>query len=422
MAKIDRALMRIFGIDAPASAGGVGVFGSLANGSVQYSKQPPLISSLSQYNDGWSAGVVGDNAFAIEDFNALCYLFSYQLSYLLQAGIAEWDFQTTYYIGSLASDGVGNFYVSLTDTNTNNALTDTTNWRLVSDLLSPQDAQNYRINTSVGSNAFSITVRNMDTNSPMRFSFSEKSGSNCIFSSVYQNTMQLTVSSGSTLGQVSGVSEPLYYYVIKASSTSIELAVSTTLFGQTGIVTTVAEGGAGGADDRYTMYSATARSNVPFRLIGKSYSTQATAGTWATNVSAIQILPVPLDVIIQSRQTTFTGGGALNQYNDFLDITLAPGKYLISASSSFDLGTMTSPTSVVLAVSTTSGNSVTGALDGVSIFSAAPPTSAHISAVIIPPYQVEVSSTTTFYLKIRMNASTGAAQVAAAIQAERLDM
>ncbi len=62
--------------------------------------------------------------------NALCFLFARQLAYIFQAGVAEWNTSTVYYIGSLASDGLGVLYVSLTDTNTGNALTDSTKWKL----------------------------------------------------------------------------------------------------------------------------------------------------------------------------------------------------------------------------------------------------------------------------------------------------
>ena len=54
-------------------------------------------------------------------------LYGYQLAYLMQEGVPEWNADTTYYIGSIVNDGLGNCYRSLTDSNLNNALTDTTN-------------------------------------------------------------------------------------------------------------------------------------------------------------------------------------------------------------------------------------------------------------------------------------------------------
>jgi hypothetical protein len=108
-------------------------FGSLAAGSpTTYSGStitPAIIQTLSNYLSGWLSAVVGANSPAIEDMNALCYLFAYQLSYLMQLGVSEWDSGTTYYIGSVVQDGAGNLFVSLTNANLNNALTSAANWR-----------------------------------------------------------------------------------------------------------------------------------------------------------------------------------------------------------------------------------------------------------------------------------------------------
>lgn len=106
-------------------------FGSLAAGSPVYvtpdAAAIPIIQALSNYLEGWFGGVVGSNLPAIEDMNAMFYLFAYQLAYNFQAGIAEWDAGTTYYQNSLVTSG-SDIYRSLTDTNLNNPVTDATNW------------------------------------------------------------------------------------------------------------------------------------------------------------------------------------------------------------------------------------------------------------------------------------------------------
>ena len=100
----------------------------------------------------------------------------------------------------------------------------------------------------------------------------------------------LTVSSGSTLGTGNGVLGRLAVLAIDNAGT-VELAVVNAAGGvnldESGVITTVAEGGAGGADSVSTVYSQTARSNVPYRLIGFLESTQAAAGTWATAPSLV---------------------------------------------------------------------------------------------------------------------------------------
>lgn len=137
MAKISRKTQKIFGSNAGALE--LGVFGSLAAGSVAYSNDPATIQSLSKYLSGWASAVLGANSPALEDLNSLCYLFAYQLAYIMQAGIAEWDSGTTYYIGSLVNSG-GLIYSSLTNDNLNNAVTSSSNWVLLN---SPQKINSF---------------------------------------------------------------------------------------------------------------------------------------------------------------------------------------------------------------------------------------------------------------------------------------
>jgi len=130
MAKIVRKFMKIFGSTAGPQQ--LGVFGSLAAGSPAYSTDPETIQSLANYEEGWYGAVLGNNSPAIQDMNALQYLFAYQLAYLSQTGIPEWNAATTYYIGSLATGvGTGIIYMSRTNANLNNAVSDNTNWKIV---------------------------------------------------------------------------------------------------------------------------------------------------------------------------------------------------------------------------------------------------------------------------------------------------
>lgn len=126
MAKIVRKTQKIFGSSAGVNQ--IAQFGSLAAASPTFSTDPAVIQALSQYVSGWFAAIIGNSNPAIEDMNALFYLFAYQLAYLMQEGVPEWDSATTYYTGSLASDGSGTLYVSLVDNNTNHALGDSTKW------------------------------------------------------------------------------------------------------------------------------------------------------------------------------------------------------------------------------------------------------------------------------------------------------
>lgn len=130
MAKIVRKLQKLFGSTAGPTQ--IGVFGSFASGSPAYTTDPVTIQSLSEYAAGWFAAVEGDNSPAIEDWNALFFLAFYQLSYLFQEGVAEWDATTTYYIGSIVNDGLGNLYASTQDNNINHVVSNVSFWKLAS--------------------------------------------------------------------------------------------------------------------------------------------------------------------------------------------------------------------------------------------------------------------------------------------------
>lgn len=137
MAKITRKNQLIFG--STAGVNQIAEIGSLAAGTPVFSTDPDTIQSLSNYLNGWFDIVIGENSPAIEDMNALCYLYAYQLAYLFQAGVAEWNTSTVYYIGSLVNVA-GVLYSSLTDANTgNNPASDTTNWGLVTKEITYQE-------------------------------------------------------------------------------------------------------------------------------------------------------------------------------------------------------------------------------------------------------------------------------------------
>lgn len=127
MSKIARANQKIFG--STASTGELKQFGSLAAGAPVNVTDPEQLQALSNYLRGWYGASIGNNAPAQQDMNSICYLYAYQLAYLMQAGIAEWETGTTYYIGSLVNDGTGLIYVSITDGNIANAVSDTANWK-----------------------------------------------------------------------------------------------------------------------------------------------------------------------------------------------------------------------------------------------------------------------------------------------------
>lgn len=134
MAKITRVTSTVFANGA--SGTDIEQFGSkVQTGTPNYTNDPAVIQSLAAWSTGWSAAlVVANNSEYKQDRNAVDYVAFYQLSYLLQQGIPEWDSGTTYYINSVVQNS-GNFFISLTDTNLGNtppATGSNSNWHSLS--------------------------------------------------------------------------------------------------------------------------------------------------------------------------------------------------------------------------------------------------------------------------------------------------
>lgn len=128
MPRITRKQQKIFAVNASNN----GVFGSLQANDPVYSQDPDAIQGRTAYSNGWNdATYSAEKLPALEEFQGLQYLFSRQLSYLFQEGVAEWNTDTTYYVGSIVKSIDGNrtrMYISTIDNNNSNLPTDTTRW------------------------------------------------------------------------------------------------------------------------------------------------------------------------------------------------------------------------------------------------------------------------------------------------------
>lgn len=103
------------------------------------------------------------------------------------------------------------------------------------------------------------------------------------------SAISVVAPNGATLGTTSAVQSRIAVLAIDASGTA-ELALVNIAGGnnldETTLITTVAI--SAGATSANVIYSTTARSAVPFRVVGYIESTQGTAGVWATAPSTIQ--------------------------------------------------------------------------------------------------------------------------------------
>jgi len=146
--------------------------------------------------------------------------------------------------------------------------------------------QIYSVTASVASSALTVTLN------PCALDFrSSTLTDGTVNTRTVGSAISVVVSSGSTLGTVSAQQSRIVVLALDNAGT-VELAVVNisggTNLDETTLISTTAEGGAGAADSATVVYSTTARTSLPFRVVGFIQSTQATAGTWATAPSTIQ--------------------------------------------------------------------------------------------------------------------------------------
>lgn len=105
----------------------IGVYGSAKDGSPSLTKDIALIQN-SNYKQGLSGSLIGDNNPLRQDLNAILFTLSTLIKNLGKDGIAGYDPQETYHIGSLVSSGMS-VYQSKLNNNINNPLSNTTYWQ-----------------------------------------------------------------------------------------------------------------------------------------------------------------------------------------------------------------------------------------------------------------------------------------------------
>jgi len=158
---------------------------------------------------------------------------------------------------------------------------------------SSYDAINLGLSTSVGANALTITLKQADgttdpatANGAVSLGFrSATATTGSITRRSVTGSLSLTIPSGTTIGTESAIASDLFVYAIDNAGT-VELAVSMLQVSERIARNTSA---ISGGTSPTTIYSATARTGVAIRLIGKIRITQATAGTWASAATSVEI-------------------------------------------------------------------------------------------------------------------------------------
>jgi hypothetical protein len=223
-------------------------------------------------------------------------------------------------------------------------------------------------------------------------------------------TTSTVISAGSTAGFTSGVADSIYIYAINNAGTN-EIAWSTEDIWDEGLLwSTTAEGGAGAADSRTTLYSTAARANVAIRLIGKLILTEATAGTWTTAPTVISCLPLNRSGIIQANRLR-SAASALTTATALTIASFTPtsGDWLISGAVGFLPGATTSITDLAGCVSLTTntfpaadrrGNPLNGEIIQLNGYAAFVP-GAVDTVIAIPSYRFKTDGSITLFLVAR---------------------
>lgn len=178
---------------------------------------------------------------------------------------------------------------------------------------------NLGLAAAVAGNALTISLKGADGNDP--------SASNPVvipFRNVTLGTgtpsyltataaTSLVISSGSTMGFTSGQVGRLWIVAFNDAGT-LRLGAVNCLSGTSimalrdGIYSSTAEGGAGAADSAQVIYTGTAVTSKAMTVLGYLEATEATAGTWATAPSTLQIrtpsTPLPMDTVQIARNST----------------------------------------------------------------------------------------------------------------------
>lgn len=162
--------------------------------------------------------------------------------------------------------------------------------------LSPYGINNLGLSASVAGNNLTISILEADgsstpstgTDSVTIYFRSATATNGSMTARSVTSATTLVVPSGATLGHNDGVADYLYVYAIDNAGT-VELAISSSSHWNEGDRSHDTTAISTSSDDAATLYSTSARTNIPIRLIAKILSNQTTAGTWASAITRIEV-------------------------------------------------------------------------------------------------------------------------------------
>lgn len=197
----------------------------------------------------------------------------------------------------------------------------------------------------------------------------------------------LVLSSGSTLGTSNGVLARLWVVGFNDAGTfrigAINLSTPVSI-GDDVLASSTAEGGAGTADSAGIYYTATAVASKPMRVLSYIETTQATAGTWVTDPSKIQLISNIYDTKPPANSSTINIGTSIASTSgtsiDFTGLPTWTRRVIINMSGLSTNGT----SNIMVQIGDSGGIETTGYLGCVSNVSG--------SAAFTTGFGVEVST------------------------------
>lgn len=209
-----------------------------------------------------------------------------------------------------------------------------------------------------------------------------------------------TIPSTGTLGH--GTTADCYVFVsIHNNSGTLLLGVSSVLWDDNKLSsTTLLDTGS----DNGAIYTPTALTSKPFRRLGYLYYATGLAGTWAapTRIALGRSASYEGRASFSSSDPTQTEWGVTSgQFWDMTSLALAPGEYEMSAAFNTVNNGSISTTFIAIGISTTSGDSNTGLVQGLNFATGmvTDTTSGRQSGIMVSDYEVSNTALTTYYLK-----------------------
>lgn len=155
----------------------------------------------------------------------------------------------------------------------------------------PYDALNYTMTATVATNALTISLKTNAGTDPtgrdlVKLGFrSATATSGSLNDRTVTGALSIVIPSGTTIGMTSAVAGFIYVYAMDNAGTVV-LAVSLNRFDSTTVQSSSSiSGGSSGS----TLYSTSAQSSLPIKMLGKIKISETTAGTWAAGPTNINL-------------------------------------------------------------------------------------------------------------------------------------